>query len=160
MLEDKEGVQVYDILGELEKGEPRQIGVNLIALAGQLGHVGRGYFFERQSSELIWAAAETPVLNESGEVVGTIRSPATFFSCVLLGKDKRFDPNNHQYHMEPKISDTQLGVLWKLRNELLEQLRKRGTTAQEEYALIGVEMGGEELGEEELRELVENALGK
>lgn len=161
-MEDKSGVEVYDLLGRLEGERAKEAGIQLITLGGQLGSVGGGYFFEKQSATYLEGVCETPVFDESGNKAGTVPSPSCFFSYVYMGMGAprhTFDPANHQYRMEPPISEQEEHALWKMREKILEQLNAKGKEAVDEYRLVAAAMGGQRLTAEALTELLKVALG-
>lgn len=157
-IQRKPGVVVYDLLGQLGKGPALETGLKLIALAGQIGTLAGGYFYEKRSASEINTVSETPVYDETGELVGTIESPGLFFHMVLLGKDRRFDTTRHRYCAEPKIEEAQVRLLWDLRDAIREELRNRGKEAREEYALVSGCMGAKGMTADEAQKMIEDAL--
>jgi hypothetical protein len=157
-MTEQSGVVVYGFLRELGEGAAVETGFQLVAFAGQVGHMGGGYFFENESADIINRACVTPVYDENDKLAGTIPNPETFLYKVLLGRDDRFDPKNHQYRMEPPISTEQEEALWQMRKAIQEQLRTRREDAKQEYALVSEALGTERMDAEEARALVERIL--
>lgn len=161
-MQAKDGVVVYDLLKRLESVGAKEAGVQLITLAGQLGSVLGGYFFEKKSVEYLEGVCETPVFDESDQQVGTIPGPGCFFSYVYqgMGVPKHvFDPISHTYRMEPPVSEQESDALWDMRAALLGQIKARGEEACDEYRLVAAAMGGERLDAEELKATITRVLG-
>lgn len=145
--------KVYDFLGALGEDARRFAVEKLFALAGRIGHLADGYFFEKHSCELLDEAAKTKVYDESGNLAGEIPTPHLFFELVILGKDPRFDPANHQYRQEPRFSKEELETLWRIQDILHKELKRRGNAVREEYALVADLLGAKRLASDEAEAL-------
>jgi|GEM_PF-5212564 hypothetical protein len=130
---------IYELLGRLDS-EAKVHGLRLLALAGQLGKVGQGSLFEIASADVLAQLAKTMVVDEAGNEIGVIPSPGDFVDVVLLGRDRRFDPEKNSYWMRTQVAPEQSLLLARLRCEFLENLRRR-TKASSEYKALAVAMG-------------------
>jgi len=136
---------VYDILAKIDPTDETAVRAakGLFVMAGQKG-MARGYFFEKDSVEELRRMGEVVIKDESGEnEVGRLSGSQEVFVAFHIDPPAWLEPRKQYQVIYPETSEETLGILWDLRGELLETLRRRGDAAAQEFYIVGTSMGGE-----------------
>lgn len=132
----------YDLLGLFEPGsEDCKKAVILFCLAGSIGRVANGYFFEKISADFLDKLG-TEIIDSEGKT-DAIVNRISYEEVHPLYQRKTLR-ENLDYSVKINTSPETVEFLWKLRKKLLKQLGE-DPDAWKAYFLKGSSMEGEKL---------------
>ncbi len=153
--------RVYDLLGTVnEVALPRAL--ELFTLAGQIGHLCDGYFYEKTSSDMLQGWGSSVVSDENGVQVGVLHNGRAGVGAAFYGEVTHdWIEGGKRYRVTfPEIDDEQLDALKRIRREILERLNYEGEEAAEEFRLIGDLMGGQKIDPKLLAKDIQTRIDK
>jgi len=146
----------YDLLDGLDD-KAKAVVIKLFSLAGQLGKMAGGYFYEKAASEVLERYGEVRLITETAMVVAVYRN---FWELVRAIQQSTVSEYDQPLRWETDSTKEMSDKVYAIHRALQENLRHRGVKAAEEYELIASCLGGDtgRLDETALRSLIEPLL--